>query len=69
MAPLLSALDHPRESYDLETDYAAIPRRDLPFGVPDPIGDDAWVRATNGHGSVTRPDPFTISWVIPKPTP
>jgi uracil-DNA glycosylase len=53
----------------LETDYAPIPRRDLPFGVPDFIGDDAWVRATNGHGSVTRPDPFTISWASPKPTP
>ena len=27
-----------------EADHAAIPRRDLPFGVPAFLGDDSWVR-------------------------
>jgi hypothetical protein len=29
----------------LESDYAPIPKRDLPFGVPPWFGDDAWGRA------------------------
>ena len=33
------------------------------------IGDDAWVRGTNGHGRVTGPDRSTISWASPKPAP
>jgi len=49
-----------------EADYAVIPRRDLPFGVPPFVGDDAWVRATGGHGSVSRPDEHTIEWLAPK---
>ena len=32
-----------------ETDYAAIPRRDLAFGVPAFLGDDAAVRARRGE--------------------
>jgi uracil-DNA glycosylase len=50
-----------------ESDYAAIPRRDLPFGLPPFVGDDAWVRAASGHSSVDRPDPFTIEWACPRP--
>jgi hypothetical protein len=37
--------------------------------VPAFIGNDAWVRATGGHGSVSRPDEFTIEWLAPKPAP
>ena len=42
-----------------ESDYAPIPRRDLPFGAPAFLGDDAWVRAKPGNAmnSVGRPDP------------
>ena len=49
-----------------ESDYAPIPRRDLPFGVPAFIGNDAWVRATRRprqrqparrvHHRVARPE-------------
>jgi uracil-DNA glycosylase len=53
-----------------ETDYAAIPHRDLPFGVPDFLGDDAAGRT--GHprhnNSVDRPSPDngrTLTWVAP----
>ena len=53
-----------------EHDYAAIPRRDLPFGVPDFLGDDAAGR--NGHprhnNSVSRPSPddgHTLIWNAP----
>lgn len=54
-----------------EADYAAIPRRDLPFGAPDFLGDDAWVRAEPGagHNSVNRPaddDMHTLIWRAPK---
>ncbi len=54
-----------------EADYAAIPRRDLPFGAPAFLGDDAWVRA-GGHGaqnSVARPSPddgHTLIWHAPR---
>src|SRR3546814_13460639 len=51
-----------------ESDYAPVPARDLPFGVPPFLGNDAWGRA--GHpprrGSVTRPRPDdrpTLVWV------
>lgn len=53
-----------------ETDYARIPRGDLPFGVPAWIGDDAWGR--NGkpkhRNCVSRPNPddaHTLIWIAP----
>jgi uracil-DNA glycosylase len=54
----------------LERDYAPIPRRDLPFGVPAWLGDDAWGRAaTPRHrNGVARPDPddrHTLIWRAP----
>jgi uracil-DNA glycosylase len=49
-----------------ESDYAPIPRRDLPFGVPPSVGDDAWVRAGHRHSSVSRPDDHTIRWAVPR---
>jgi hypothetical protein len=53
-----------------EADFAAIPRRDLPFGAPAFLGDDAWVRARPGAGqnSVRRPSPddgHTLIWHAP----
>ncbi|MGA4843983.1 hypothetical protein [Streptomyces sp. G45] len=53
-----------------ESDYAPVPRRDLPFGAPDFLGDDAWVRARPGdaQNSVTRPRPddgHTLMWKAP----
>jgi 5-methylthioadenosine/S-adenosylhomocysteine deaminase len=48
-----------------ETDYAAIPHEDLPFGVPRFLGDDSWLRARNTRASVIRPVPddrHTLSW-------
>jgi hypothetical protein len=54
-----------------ESDYAPIPRRDLPFGAPAFLGDDAWVRS-GGHGaqnSVARPSPddgHTLIWHAPE---
>ena len=55
-----------------EADYAAIPRRDLPFGAPAFLGDDAWVRAGSGgaQNSVSRPSPddgHTLIWHAPEP--
>ena len=55
----------------LESDYAPIPRRDLPFGAPQFLGDDAWRRtAIAPHaGSVSRPTPddrHTLIWLAPK---
>ncbi|MEI5101898.1 uracil-DNA glycosylase family protein [Streptomyces sp. PmtG] len=54
----------------LESDHSAIPHRDLPFGVPHFLGDDAWVRAQSGgpRNSVTRPSPddgHTLIWKAP----
>jgi hypothetical protein len=48
----------------VEADYAPVPRRDLPFGVPDFLGNDAWKRAGGGMDSVSRPadDDHTITW-------
>ena len=53
-----------------ESDYAPIPRRDLPFGVPEFLGDDAGGRT--GHpqhnNSVSRPSPddgHTLTWKAP----
>ncbi len=53
-----------------ESDYAAVPRRDLPFGAPAFLGDDAWVRAKPGgaQNSVDRPSPddgHTLIWKAP----
>ncbi|MFD4659754.1 uracil-DNA glycosylase family protein [Kitasatospora sp. NPDC058444] len=53
-----------------ESDYRPIPRRDLPFGAPAFLGDDAWVRAQGGQepNSVTRPSPddgHTLVWKAP----
>jgi uracil-DNA glycosylase len=53
-----------------ESDYAAIPRRDLPFGTAPFLGDEHWLRTTShGMNSVSRPpdDDFTLSWKAPKP--
>ncbi len=52
-------------------DYAPIPHRDLPFGVPAWFGDDAWGRsATPRHAnSVSRPTPddhHTLTWIAPE---
>jgi uracil-DNA glycosylase len=54
-----------------EADYAKIPRRDLPFGAPEWLGDDAWGRsATPPHRNcVRRPIPddgHTLIWLAPK---
>lgn len=52
----------------VESDYVAIPRRDLPFGVPDFLGDDAWGRTGGGMNSVSRPseDDHMLKWRAPK---
>jgi uracil-DNA glycosylase len=54
-----------------ESDYAAIPRADLPFGVPSFLGDDSAGRT--GHprhnDSVKRPSPddgHTLTWTAPR---
>src|SRR5690242_15280476 len=41
----------------VEADYARIPPHDLPFGVPDWLGDDAWGRQAHPrhNNSVSRP--------------
>lgn len=54
-----------------DADYAPIPRRDLPFGVPAWIGDDAWGRAIDPkrYNCVYRPAPddeHTLIWVAPR---
>lgn len=54
-----------------ETDYARIPARDLPFGVPPWLGDDAWGRKAKPkhNNSVSRPSPddgLTLKWIAPK---
>jgi len=54
----------------VESDYSPIPRRDLPFGVPDWLGDDKWVRALTpaNPSSVNRPHPddkHTLIWKAP----
>ena len=53
-----------------ESDYAAIPKRDPPFGLPDWIGDDSWGRlASPRHNNcVSRPwpdDEHTLVWIAP----
>jgi hypothetical protein len=55
-----------------ESDYAPIPRGDLPFGLPTWVGDDSWGRlATPKHNNSverpsTDPDPdHTLVWRAP----
>src|SRR5438552_524407 len=53
-----------------EADYAPIPRRDLPFGVPDFLGDDAVGRQAHPrhNNCVSRPSPDdgrTLIWKAP----
>jgi hypothetical protein len=55
-----------------EEDYRAIPRIDLPWGVPAFLGDDAWNRAAQGRSSVGRPSPddrHTLIWHAPMNLP
>jgi uracil-DNA glycosylase len=57
-----------------ETDYARIPPRDLPFGVPDWLGDDAWGRTAKPkhNNSVERPGSdlrHTLIWRAPVDRP
>ena len=57
-----------------EADYAAIPKRDLPFGLPTWFGDDAWGRKAKPrhNNSVERPndDPeHSLLWQAPKNQP
>ncbi|MEU8226405.1 uracil-DNA glycosylase family protein [Kribbella sp. NPDC048915] len=54
-----------------EADYAPIPQRDLPFGVPPWLGDDAWGRKDKPrhNNSVERPASDllnTLVWRAPK---
>ena len=54
-----------------ERDYARIPARDLPYGVPSFLGDEAWGRAQNPQRrtSVKRLQPddrHTLIWMAPK---
>jgi hypothetical protein len=56
----------------LEADYARIPARDLPFGVPSWLGDDAWGRSSRPkhNNSVERPSTDlrnTLVWRAPRP--
>jgi hypothetical protein len=51
-----------------EQDYSPIPKFDLPFGLPEWFGDDAWFRAHNKMNSVKRPSPddrHTLTWKAP----
>ncbi|MGH2631476.1 MAG: hypothetical protein ACRDHI_13100 [Actinomycetota bacterium] len=51
-----------------ESDYAPIPRQDLPFGAPSFLGDDRWRREGGGRSSVSRPSPddrHTLVWIAP----
>jgi hypothetical protein len=56
-----------------ESDYAPIPRFDLPFGVPAFLGDDHWARTATPavQGTVHRPSPddgHTLIWIAPRST-
>jgi hypothetical protein len=58
-------------SFD-ESDYAPIPRADLPFGAPAFLGNDAWRRAGGGSTTVSRPSPddhHTLQWIAPRTVP
>jgi hypothetical protein len=54
-----------------QRDYARIPARDLPFGLPPWFGDDAWARASGAKG-VERPRDdrmHTLVWRAPPDQP
>jgi uracil-DNA glycosylase len=58
----------------VEADYSRIPPRDLPFGVPAWLGDDAWGRAARPrhNNSVDRPSSdllHTLTWRAPENQP
>jgi hypothetical protein len=54
----------------VESDYAPIPKRDLPFGAADFLGDDSWLRKTSSTAkdSITRVsgDDHAIIWKAPQ---
>jgi Uracil DNA glycosylase superfamily len=57
-----------------ESDYARIPPRDLPFGMPAWFGDDAWGRKARPrhNNSVSRPGSdlkHTLIWRAPEDQP
>jgi uracil-DNA glycosylase len=57
-----------------ESDYARVPPRDLPFGVPAWFGDDAWGRKARPrhNNSVERPASdllHTLIWIAPENQP
>jgi uracil-DNA glycosylase len=57
-----------------ESDYTRIPPRDLPFGVPAWLGDDAWGRTAQPrhNNSVSRPSSdlkHTLVWRAPTDQP
>jgi hypothetical protein len=57
-----------------ESDYARVPPRDLPFGVPAWFGDDAWGRKARPrhNNSVERPGwdlRHTLIWTSPSNQP
>ena len=57
-----------------EEDYAAIPRRDLPFGLPAWVGDDAWGRTarprhTNSVERLKADLMHTLVWHAPNGAP
>jgi uracil-DNA glycosylase len=57
-----------------ESDYARVPPRDLPFGVPPWFGDDAWGRRAKPrhNNSVERPGwdlRHTLIWTAPPDQP
>ncbi|MES0160040.1 MULTISPECIES: uracil-DNA glycosylase family protein [unclassified Mesorhizobium] len=59
------------EAQVAEADYRPIPKRDLPYGLPAFVGDDAWLRAQTPakFASVSRPRPddrHTLIWTAPK---
>ncbi len=51
-----------------EKDYARIPYRDLPFGVPRWFGDDSWGRKARPrhNNSVSRQGDYTLVWIAPR---
>jgi uracil-DNA glycosylase len=53
-----------------EEDYSAIPKEDLPFGLPHWMGNDAWGRTSSPrhNNCVRRPKPddgHTLIWIAP----
>ena len=55
-----------------ESDYRPIPRHDLPFGLPDWVGDDAWGRRSrprrnNAVERLRTDQDHTLLWRAPTP--